>query len=134
MPDFRPSKTPVRWYARFPAAVFGAVDPEDFSRFCQVVSNDVDVSLSRAGRDCVTRMPIDLQDRYIVAALPFAEANWQSRRRGGPYRVGLPTSRCSRAGSLRLKSFDGSKRTKSRAIRTTVGLLDLPPNPVFWRP
>jgi hypothetical protein len=79
----------VRWYARIPLSAFRdeGRDPDDFPRFCDVIGHEVDVSLSRAGRDCVTRLRSTDHDRYIVLALPFAEANEQSRRRGGPYRI-----------------------------------------------
>jgi hypothetical protein len=110
------------------------VDPDDYSTFCEVVGNHFDVSLSRAGRDCVARMKEGEQDRYVIAALPFANANKPSRRRGGPYRIWSTDFALLEEQLTNSEITQWLKHNGIRSDSNDHGTLNLPPNPVFWRP
>jgi hypothetical protein len=106
--------------------------PEDFPNFCDPVGSAVDVSLSRAGRDAVERRESVEADRYIVLALPFAQANETDRRRGGPYRV-WATDFGLLEGMRTDEEIEGW--LKSNAISTDsrdCGTLNVPPNAPQW--
>jgi hypothetical protein len=134
MAQFRRSKTPTRWYAQVPRAAFERerTRPEDFPRFCGAVGEAVDVSLSRAGRDAVERMAPGEQDRYIVRALHFAQANETDRRRGGPYRV-WATDFALLEGMRTEEEIEGW--LKANALSTDsrdCGTLNVPPDAPQW--
>jgi len=136
MAKFRPSTTANRWYARVPVSAFGAVGsaPDDFGRFCDLVGNDAEVSLSRAGRDSVKRVGREAQDEYIVRALPYALANAASRRRGGAYRVWSTDFALLQGARTEAEVIQGLKDNGITSDARDCGTLDLPPNPEPWRP
>ena len=64
------------------------VDPGAYPRFCERHDGEtVHVAISPAAYDYLVRLGESRRDDEILRALPFAEANHESRRRGGGYRL-----------------------------------------------
>ena len=85
-----PAPRSTRRFAVLESAAFrlAEVDPGAYPRFCERHDGEtVHVAISPAAYDYLVRLGESRRDDEILRALPFAEANHESRRRGGGYRL-----------------------------------------------
>ena len=85
-----PAPTSTKRFAVVEAEAFrlAEVDPTAYPKFCERHGDEsVHVAISRAAYDYLVRLGESRRDDEIIGALPFAEANHESRRRGGGYRL-----------------------------------------------